>query len=313
MNSSHEPNRAQSDSNEMNKRQKRSVVVIVLLALLSFSLLLYSYLLTRRVNRQSNVMSELSAKFGVDEGKSNLPYDFVGLKQVDFDLEALQEDTIFKQFVDGFSKYFFGETKNSMYNLNLWLRNDLNDDLVCIYASAKNAKEQVYRGDSSIIGGVACHAPMFVLWPGYNNDNRIWKESSKNAMAWSLQDDEFRVSELLQDNLGKNRGVRLQRNNGEQPFTLNWVQGRTSSSKERALYGFSYDGRLAVELNFEVAELKQKLLRVYVQNQHFRNNVRKFTACINSYLNYYDAERLKQAELLSAERQRVIDSIKGAK
>ena len=78
------------------------------------------------MHRQRNVLSELSAKFGVDEGKSNLLYDFVGLKEADFDLKALQEDTIFKQFVDGFSKYFFGETKNSMYNLNLWLRNDLN-------------------------------------------------------------------------------------------------------------------------------------------------------------------------------------------
>ena len=92
------------------------------------------------------------------------------------------------------------------------------DDLVCIYSSAKNAREQVYRGDSSIIGGVACHVPIFVLWPGYNNDNKIWKETSKNAMAWSIQDDEFRVSELLHDNLGKNRGVRLQKTAENSPL-----------------------------------------------------------------------------------------------
>lgn len=297
-----------------NRRKRSSVVAMVLLALVSLGLLVYSLVLTRQMNRQRGALTELSTKFGLDEGQSSLSNDFVGLKEVDFDMEALQEDVNFKHFVDGFSKYFFGETENRMYDIKLWLRNGLSDDLVCIYALADDVKSNIYRGDSSLIGGIVNNAPIFVLWPGCNDDNSVWREPKNNVMAWTNQEDgNFVTCELQQDRNGKNRGLRLQRNKETKPFVLNWVKGAKKSSDSRALYGFSYDGRLAVELDFEAAEFKHKFVRVYIQNEHFRDNVRKFTACINSYLNYYHEEKVKEKELLSAERERILDSIKKAK
>lgn len=51
-----------------------------------------------------------------------------------------------------------------------------------------------------------------------------------------------------------------------------------------ALFGFSYDGRLVIELDFDYTELNKTSKKVYIQNLLFRNTVRKFTVCITSYL-----------------------------
>lgn len=198
-------------------------------------------------------------------------------------IEALQKNQLFKNFVDGFAKYCFGEVRPK--KILLWLRNDRKKPLVCVYDSEDNPAYNNYKDENSMIGGIANHKRIFVLWPGYSNKDSIWRNPNKNSMAWFNDDNgKFAVSKLMKDN----KGLLLQQNAGSDEFSLCWLVNEQNDHKEDdiALYGFSYDGYLAIELDFECGRLNSdENLRVYIQNLVFRNTVRKFTVCITSFLN----------------------------
>lgn len=243
------------------------------------------------------------AKFGVDRGKIHLSNELpTKLREEVFDVEALQNDVNFKEFVDGFVKknYFFGEIP--LDKVLLWLKNENESDLLCIYDSKNELADNKPKGKESMIGSITnYHDPLFVLWPGYNNKDTIWQNPSENTMGWLNKDNgACAVSKLIQDKDGHNEKLILQETIGGQEIALAWLSKNTSNAI--AIYGFSYDGRLAVELDFTPDDLNKDYVRIYVQNLLFRNCVRKFTACITSFLNCY-APRIEQVKVLASDNQ----------
>lgn len=282
-----------------------SVACLALILLIAFIETQRNVVVQRRAIAEKNEVLKrdtlLLARFGYPRSEIHLANEYVKLLEVGFDIEALQHDAVFKDFVDGFGPYVFGEFKVH-HKILIWLRNDLSKKLVCIYDSeTAGVEDNKPKGDSSIIGGIARHAPLFVLWPGYNNhDTTIWNDPEQNIMAWTNEDDgAYVVSKLIKDWDGCNNvALQLQETNTSQPFTLEWkLKNRSmNSSNAIALYGYSYDGRLAVELDFSPTDLNaNKPMRIYIQNLLFRNCVRKFSACITSFLNCY-APRIEEVE-----------------
>jgi len=271
-----------------------SHVALLAMAFLTITLLIGLVETKKTAVLQSETITQndiLLAQFGYDRSKIHLPNEFIRLKEASFDIEALQKDEIFKSFVDGFGPYVFGEV-NVEHKMLLWLRNGLNDELVCIYDSGGNLWDNKSKDEGSIIGGIAKYAPIFVLWPGFNNvDTLIWNNPKFNTMAWTNEDKgAYASSELRKNSEGYNDALRLKKTNDAQPITLEWKLNNynMNNSNAIALFGYSYDGRLAIELDFSPTELNNNTdMRIYIQNLLFRNCVRKFAACINSYLNCY--------------------------
>lgn len=289
-------------NNEINLEQSRDKLSryshVVFLSVLGLALVLFiSFAVAEKKMRSQSVI------FGADRSKFYQNNKISELWENPMDIESLRIDDNFKKFMDGHAKYSFGEIEKYIDNIKLWLRNDKNDSLVCIYAYTGLVKNNDSKNGESMIGGIANHASIFVLWPGYNNNDPIWKDENKNTMAWSNEDNgEYYLCELRTDNQNHNIELRLIEKKNTDPFILRWDPKNTNNSKDITLYGFSYEGRLAVEIDFRNNALRDKSIRFYIQNLQFRNSVRKFTACVNSFLNYYYLEKT----------QPKIDSIKNA-
>ena len=252
----------------------------------------------KEINEKADSLAfchEQMAKFGADRGKIYLPNKFIELSEVRFDIDGLRRDETFQKFMDGFATYFFGELK--LEGVLLWLRNDVNDKLDCVYSSKGNICDKESKGEGTVIGGIANNAPIFVLWPGYSNKDSIWLDSKYNSMAWSNEDHgEYAVRELHKDSEGFNEALYLKEMDESQSrsIILDWCvnpkNAKNNNSNARALYGYSYDRRLAIELDFTPKDLNSdRYMRIYIQNLLFRNCVRKFTACVTSFLNCYAA------------------------
>lgn len=201
------------------------------------------------------------------------------------DIKELQQNKAFQNFVNDIAVYFFDEVKPS--KILLWLRNDTKDELECVFDSNGDPTVNETKGDDSMIGGIAAHKNVFVLWPGCLNKDTVWFNENTNKMAWfNDENGAFAVSKLIREN-GYNTAIHLKRTKDSEGYNLRWLKNEQKNQSEDniALYGFSYDGRLAIELDFNYAELNKKSKRVYIQNLVFRNTVRKFSVCITSYLN----------------------------
>ena len=87
-------------------------------------------------------------------------------------------------------------------------------------------------------------------------------------MAW-LNDEKgaFAVSELIKEN-ECNVGIHLKQKKESKGYDLKWQKNihKDQSEDDIALFGFSYDGRLAIEIDFDYTELNKKSKRVYIQN-----------------------------------------------
>lgn len=201
------------------------------------------------------------------------------------DIEGLRNDKAFKRFNDNLSAFVFGEV--SLPQVLLWLRNDSIDDLICVYDSKMDASANQPKGGDSMIGGIANNKGTFVLWPGRNNTDSIWYQRDC-CLAWENKDEApFAVSELKRvNNLNESLELALS-DDAPDRIVLTWKVDNKKSQSENsiALYGYSFDGLLAIELDFEEDKLnKNEDLRVYIQNFQFRNTVRKYLACVTYYI-----------------------------
>lgn len=224
--------------------------------------------------------------FGADRKEIHLSntYEKVVLPE-SLDISELQQSRAFQDFVNGIAMYFFDEVKPS--KILLWLRNSPEDELECVFDSKGTPDSNKPKGDISMIGGIAKHKNIFVLWPGCLNGNQVWFSADKNKMAWfNDENGAFVVSELIREK-GRNVGIHLKQTIDSKDYDLLWQNNnqKDQSEDKLALFGFSYDGRLAIELDFDYIELNKTSKRVYIQNLVFRNTVRKFSVCITSYLN----------------------------
>lgn len=187
------------------------------------------------------------------------------------DIKELQQNKAFQNFVNDIAVYFFDEVKPS--KILLWLRNDTKDELECVFDSNGAPTVNETKGDDSMIGGIAAHKNVFVLWPGCLNKDTVWFNENTNKMAWfNDENGAFAVSKLIREN-GYNTAIHLKRTKDSEGYNLRWLKNEQKNQSEDniALYGFSYDGRLAIELDFNYAELNKKSKRVYIQNLVFRN------------------------------------------
>lgn len=235
--------------------------------------------------KRINSLQDSLMIFGADRSEIHLSntYEKTALPK-DIDIRELQQNKAFQNFVNDIASYFFGEVNPS--KILLWLRNDLNDNLECIFDLNGDPTFNKSKGDDSMIGGIAAHKNVFVLWPGRLNKDSVWLDENKNKMAWFNDENAaFAVTELKKED-GFNTAIHLKRTNDSEGYYLRWYKNELMDQSEDniALFGFSYDGRLALELDFDYAELNKKSKRVYIQNLVFRNTVRKFSACITSYL-----------------------------
>lgn len=236
--------------------------------------------------KRINSLQDSLMIFGADRSEIHLSntYEKTALPK-DIDIRELQQNKAFQNFVNDIAVYFFDEVKPS--KILLWLRNDTKDELECVFDSNGDPTVNETKGDDSMIGGIAAHKNVFVLWPGCLNKDTVWFNENTNKMAWfNDENGAFAVSKLIREN-GYNTAIHLKRTKDSEGYNLRWLKNEQKNQSEDniALYGFSYDGRLAIELDFNYAELNKKSKRVYIQNLVFRNTVRKFSVCITSYLN----------------------------
>ena len=254
-----------------------------------------SLLLGRRVIEQNDViqthvvqireMKDWQKAFGFNRDVIHLPNSYLDTRLPSYvDINLLREDKGFKDFIDGFSMYMFGEVMPA--KLLLWLRNDLKDSLKCVYDSKGNPEKNGPKNGETMIGGIADHEGTFVLWPGSMNIDSVWLDQ-KTVMAWYNDDHgDFHLSKLFREGQ-RNVCLKLRRKASDLiDTTLKWQinNDRDHEEKDLALFGFSYDGRLAIELDYNYQDINDENKRVYIQNLVFRNTVRKFSACVTSYI-----------------------------
>ena len=97
------------------------------------------------MGKQCKCGDDIVNDFGADRNKIHLPN--VNGKQTlpcNIDIEALQHDTYFREFLNGFAKYFFGDTTPA--HILLWLRNDKKNDLICIYDGSEKPDSNHQKG-----------------------------------------------------------------------------------------------------------------------------------------------------------------------
>lgn len=213
-------------------------------------------------------------------------------------IDSLQNDVDFKYFVEGFAMYFFDEVKPK--KILLWMRNSGDNELKCVYDSNNNGelKRNKDKGEDTMIGGIANHKGTFVLWPGCKNNDSIWRDPNKNKMAWFNEDNGAFSESILVKDSGRNVKLKLIKSQKQDPIFLTWSinKEKNHNDDDLALYGFSFDGRLAIELDFDYNKLNtNEDLRVYIQNLVFRNSVRKFLACMTSYIDCWDQSKKKKS------------------
>lgn len=265
-----------------------SVLALALLIVFSFTARKYVIQCKTIENDEERISSlqDSLLMFGSDRREIHLSNTYekpVLPKHID--IKELQQNKAFQKFVNDIAVYSFDEVKPS--KILLWLRNGPKDVLECVFDSNGDPTVNETKGDDSMIGGVAAHKNVFVLWPGCLNKDTVWLNENTNKMAWfNDENGAFAVSELKMEN-GYNTAILLKRTKDSEGYYLRWLKNEQKNQSEDniALYGFSYDGRLAIELDFNYAELNKKSKRVYIQNLVFRNTVRKFSVCITSYLN----------------------------
>ena len=272
--------------------------VIIGLFVLSFTMAVVSF---KKVEYNKNVIvqkdssiNELKTElndFGADRNKIHLPN--VNGKQTlpcNIDIEALQHDTYFREFLNGFAKYFFADTTPA--HILLWLRNDKKNDLICIYDGSEKPDRNNPKGKGSMIWGIAKLNQSFVLWPGQKNEDKIWY-SDTITLAWRNADESpYPYSKLFKkNNTNYNSYMVLKSTEESIPDTLWWQINTSTNDQDYALYGFSFDNRLIVELDFEFNKVNDIYIRNYLQHLEFRNNIRRFLACISSFIDIYNSTK----------------------
>lgn len=286
-----------------------AVSCVALALLMAFSFTARKYVLQRdsidKNEKCINSLRDSLMMFGSNRSEIHLSntYEKPVLPEY-IDIKKLQHNKVFQNFANDIAVYFFDEVKPS--KILLWLRNDSNDKLECVFDSNGDLTVNESKGDDSMIGGIAAHKSVFVLWPGCLNKDTVWLNKNKCKMAWfNDENGAFAVSELINEN-GYNTAIHLKRTKDSEGYYLRWLKNEQKNQSEDniALYGFSYDGRLAIELDFNYTELNKKSKRVYIQNLVFRNTVRKFSVCITSYLS---SSLLSNGTVYSAETDKVME------
>ena len=177
-----------------------------------------------------------------------------------------------KQILKEASEYYFSDLTSLLF-VKLWIRDDKNDSLTCIFNNATTS-----YGDFSVdipmcylVGKVADNK-VFFLWPGADNlEDTCF---NKKTFAWSW----------LMEKGNKIRNDRWQKVEerwkwtGEIEVEDKWQNAEIEWSKKDkdkfAAFCFSYDGYLVLEI--DCLQDKIKADYDYMANMTFRNSVRKY-------------------------------------
>lgn len=202
-----------------------------------------------------------------------------------FDIELFKNDKEIVSALIQFSNYYFEDIEN-FRQVKLWYKNSCNG-LICILDTKNNNNDYLdtISIDGYMMGAVVEHK-LFVLWPGEGNiQNKKYGPETK--IVWYFDgDDDKQNPEPSKEVKGE---IKQDNNNhlywegfidNKQPLTIPW-HSDSHDDKSFAMFGFSFDGLLAVEV--EIDPFTQKDYK-YMSHLMFRNSVRKYMKIVSYIL-----------------------------
>ena len=195
------------------------------------------------------------------------------------DVEAIRKDAGLKDYFDQISNYMFGDIMSP--TVKIWLRNNDQTALKNIYFSA-GLDENTDKGKGSLIGDVADNR-VFVLWPGH--------ESNEDVYIWAINGNRCAVKEKRS---GEHVDFLIPAETESR--RIKWEKTDNPKDNELSIYGFSYDGLLAIELDYSSISRYRNNVWKYLKTKAFRNEMRKFYVAVASALKMYVPKENNEAK-----------------
>lgn len=240
---------------------------IVLLALLFASVLAIGLFASRETVDNSNLRPKQL---------SNDIYNYKGSWD-SVSVDQIKEDGDLRHLLDESSKYYFSDL-NSYRGVKIWLKpNNQGDSLYNVFYNMDEYAFSSVIPDSYCVGQVAKHR-LFFLWPGVKNkDNPFFLNNPKVVWTYLGNDDKDYDDKVKNDQLEIANNLwsgKVYENREWCVDTLRWVPSDRTSDDDLAVYCFSYDGALVVEIDCYSGEIEKDY--EYMSHLMFRNSVRKY-------------------------------------
>lgn len=209
-----------------------------------------------------------------------------------FDLNRFKNDSNMIKVLKDFSNYYFSDL-NSFCNIKIWYRPDEGEkSLQCIFKVHEQGSDTIPVGEY-LIGSVVTYR-LFVLWPGegskgkFDQDQKyVWlhkgdQDSDNNSVKGKMYFDERKWEGTIKID-GKDVSI-----------TIPWYSKQPNDLF--GVFGFSYDGLLALEVDLTSLELVKDY--DYISHLMFRNSVRKFLKIVGDILRLpmYDRRKNQSGE-----------------
>lgn len=201
--------------------------------------------------------------------------------------EVTHLDDSIKDAISEFSMYYFQDLKG-LKGVRLWYDDD---SLVCIIDTYKNRNgiiKKEIRNDY-LLDAVLKHQ-IFVFWPSENN---IKSNVDSTVIVWRSYRDDTNHSNDVKGVIKKDNQNYCWTGNINGNDTLRWYSN-SDSDKEKCIFLFSYDGKLAVEIDVDHKSFNDNYN--YMSHLMFRNSVRKYMNIVTHVLNMKTVTSSKKTE-----------------
>lgn len=260
---------------------KTFIVQIILILVLFISMLAFG----KRVYEDNSLHHQLSASAKMVDSLKNMVNAYYRPETLSDVLYEIKNNEDYLKFSDlnrfknnpnlikvlkDFSNYYFSDL-NSFCNLKLWYRPDKNaNSLQCIFKVVEQGSDTI-PVDDYLMGDVVKYR-LFVLWPGERSDGKFDPEKKYVWLHKGDQDsDDDSVNGKMDfKNLKWEGNIKI--DGKDQHITIKWHSKLPNDTF--GVFGFSYDGLLALELDLMTSKLVDEY--DYISHLAFRNSVRKY-------------------------------------
>ncbi|MBR6438350.1 MAG: hypothetical protein IKS65_04100 [Bacteroidales bacterium] len=199
-------------------------------------------------------------------------------------LDSVRTDVELYQLLDEISDYYFGDLY-SYKGVKIWLRGANSND--SLYRVFYNIDDYVFSDvipSTYCVGHVAKHR-LFFLWPGVNNENNsLFLDNPKVAWLYNENNDN-KIRDGRLDMEKKQWSGRIYENGVWSEDTIRWMVSKRASDDNLAMYCFSYDGIMVVEIDCLSGEIENDYN--YMSSLMFRNTFRKYVKLVYCLLQQY--------------------------
>lgn len=210
-----------------------------------------------------------------------------------FQIDSLKKDTAMLNALVNFTEYYFSDLNHA--KVKLWYGDSIEDNNIKCVLNTGDANFHATIPYDYLLGSVLKHK-IFVLWPGdYSLDNF----AVDTKIVWNFNGDQdktggrYETTGIINKDSTRWDGIIKDSNDNDIPVRLCWHQ---KQEDKFGIFGFSYDGHLAVEIDIDY--IKQKDYD-YMSHLMFRNSVRKYMKIMTNILSlprYKNVENINQGQ-----------------